>query len=138
MSEIKPTMEQLQDPYVLQLIETISRLQESIEELEAELKATQENEYRLAEANKPLLARACKAEAENERLRGDLEVMRLQRDATHVSRCPNCERLRAVYEAVKDIKWRSIDKDNMEFATTCWKKDAITKALTVLKEHCDE
>jgi predicted nuclease with TOPRIM domain len=31
--------------------------------------------------------------AENERLRGDLEIMRLQRDATHVSRCPKCAAL---------------------------------------------
>ena len=43
-----------------------------------------------------------------------------------------------VARAADDIKWRSIEKDNMEFATTCWKKDAITKALTALKEHCDE
>ena len=35
MSEIKPTIEQLQDPYVLQLIETISRLEDRIEDLEA-------------------------------------------------------------------------------------------------------
>ena len=27
---------------------------------------------------------------EIERLRGDLEVMRLQRNATHCSRCPEC------------------------------------------------
>ena len=32
-------------------------------------------------------------------LAGDLEVMRLQRDATQSSRCPNCERLRALLKS---------------------------------------
>ena len=31
-----------------------------------------------------------KTNAENEQLRGDLEIMRLQRNATHCSRCPEC------------------------------------------------
>ena len=44
------------------------------------------------------------------------------------------ERLRAVYEAVKDIKWRSIDKDNMEFSTTCFAVDRIREALTAAQE----
>ena len=48
------------------------------------------------------------------------------------------ERLRAVYEAVKDIKWRSIDKDNMEFSTTCFAVDRIREALAALQETDDE
>ena len=47
------------------------------------------------------------------------------------------ERLRAVYEAVKDIKWRSIDKDNMEFSTTCFAVDRIREALAA-QESDDE
>ena len=48
------------------------------------------------------------------------------------------ERLRAVYEAVKDIKWRSIEKDNMEFATTCFVVDRIREALAAVEEVSDE
>ena len=55
MSELKPTMENLTDPYVLQLIEALGRRDDEIERLE-----------------------------------GDLNIMRLQRDAVHVSRCPKC------------------------------------------------
>ena len=55
MSEIKPTLENLSDPYVLQLILTLAKQSDRIEELE-----------------------------------GDLNIMRLQRDATHISRCPKC------------------------------------------------
>jgi len=36
MSEIKPTMENLMDPYVLQLIEALGRRDDEIERLEAE------------------------------------------------------------------------------------------------------
>jgi predicted nuclease with TOPRIM domain len=53
--------------------ECVAQLIDRIEELEAELKATQDNEQRLVDANKPLLARACKAEADNERLRAVYE-----------------------------------------------------------------
>ena len=47
------------------------------------------------------------------------------------------ERLRAVVDAVKDIKWRSIDKDNMEFATTCFVVDRIRIALAALEQDDD-
>ena len=47
------------------------------------------------------------------------------------------ERLRAVYEAVKDIKWRSIDKDNMEFSTTCFAVDRIREALAAVEGNDD-
>ena len=40
-------------------------------------------------------------------LEGDLEVMRLQRDATQASRCPNCERLRAALDEIADRFWES-------------------------------
>lgn len=51
-----------------------------IAELEAELKATQENEQRLVDANKPLLARAYKAEADNEWLRAVYEAAKEWRE----------------------------------------------------------
>ena len=35
MTEIKPTAENLQDPYVLQLIEALGKLQEEFEECDA-------------------------------------------------------------------------------------------------------
>jgi len=34
MSEIEPTMENLQDPYVLQLIETIAKMEDDLEDRE--------------------------------------------------------------------------------------------------------
>jgi hypothetical protein len=34
--------------------------------------------------------RYCTMQTKIERLRGDIQVLKLQRDATHVSRCPNC------------------------------------------------
>ena len=48
------------------------------------------------------------------------------------------ERLRAVEEAVKDIKARSIDKDNMEFSTTCFAVDRIREALAAVKDASDD
>ena len=69
------------------------------------------------------VGRQCKRieqlEARIAELGGDLEVMRLQRDATHVSRCPNCERLTAVYEAAKDAVEQSPP------FVTLWLQDAV-------------
>ena len=49
MSEIKPTMENLMDPYVLQLIEALGRRDDEIERLEAErLAFATESEMRQA------------------------------------------------------------------------------------------
>jgi hypothetical protein len=46
---------------------------DEIERLRIELNATQDNEQRLVDANKPLLTRACAAEKEVERLRDALK-----------------------------------------------------------------
>lgn len=52
MSEIKPTMENLMDPYVLQLIEALGRRDDEIERLEAErLAFATESEMRQADYN---------------------------------------------------------------------------------------
>ena len=37
------------------------------------------------------------------------------------------EELESVVDVVRAIKWRSIDKDNMEFATTCFVVDKICR-----------
>jgi hypothetical protein len=52
----------------------------TVEELEAELSATQENEQRLVDANKPLLARACRAEAEILRLRAVVDAVKYHKE----------------------------------------------------------
>lgn len=40
-------------------------------------------------------------------------------------------RIAALEEALRDIKWRSVDRDNMEFGAkiTCFQMDAIRAAL---------
>ena len=72
-----------------------------IERLTAQLKATEANEQVLVDANKPLLVRIAELESDDhewylqaariEKLKGDIQVLKLQRDATHVSRCPVCK-----------------------------------------------
>ena len=43
-------------------------------------------------------------------------------------------------EALGSIKWKSADRDNMEYSAliTCWQMDAIRAALTPEKEKTDE
>ena len=45
------------------------------------------------------------------------------------------EELESVVDVVRAIKWRSIDKDNMEFATTCFVVDKVRDAVAALKDQ---
>ena len=69
---------------------------EHLEALEQRLRAASMDDFdRIAELEAELIqVRGLSAfrKDENERLRGDLEVMRLQRNATHCSRCPECSK----------------------------------------------
>ena len=44
------------------------------------------------------------------------------------------EELESVVDVVRAIKWRSIDKDNMEFATTCFVVDKVRDAVAALSD----
>ena len=74
-------------------------------------------------------ARLVTAREEIERLQGQFNLALRKND----EQWAEIERLKAVVDAVKDIKWRSIDKDNMEFATTCFVVDRIREALAALE-----
>lgn len=109
MSELKPTMENLSDPYVLQLIETISKLEDQlhghdntpcpicgmedeIQRLTALVEADGKEIGSYREGTG--LRGENKAQAEQLiKLEGDLEVMRLQRDAKYHtdSKDPVCD-----------------------------------------------
>jgi len=41
--------------------------------------------------------------------------------------------LEAVATAAKKIKWQSAERDNMEYKTTCWRKEELQQALAALK-----
>ncbi len=47
-------------------------------------------------------------------------------------------KLEKVRKAVTGIKWRSIDKDNMEFATSCFVVDRIREALADTESSDDQ
>lgn len=41
---------------------------------------------------------------------------------------------------IKNIKWKSVDKDNMEFEArvSCFQKEAITKLVNLVEDDCLE
>lgn len=77
MSELQPTMEHLNDPYVLQLIETLSRLDDEIEELNRIIidERTAKIAWRSISANQ---------EIEIERLRKVVESLRKGNEETKI------------------------------------------------------
>lgn len=76
--------------------EVVLKENAKLKALEQRLRAASMDDFdRIAELEAELIqVRGLSAfrKDENERLRGDLEVMRLQRNATHCSRCPECSK----------------------------------------------
>jgi len=62
--------------------------------------------------------------------RKDAEFIALANPSTILS---VIARMEALEEALRGIKWKSADRDNMEFAAriTCYQKDAIDAALAI-------
>jgi hypothetical protein len=74
-------------PTVEELEAEIERLTKGWEGLEYETSAQIAS---LAAAVNTMHKEAIEQEAEIERLKGDIQILKLQRDATHFSRCPRC------------------------------------------------
>ena len=54
--------------------------------------------------------RYCTMQTEIERLKGDIQILKLQRDATHVSRCPRCAALDTVDSDEKEHRCPQCDR----------------------------